>query len=318
MLLSNRTTSDFKNEKDDEVVFEIRVPGKWILAGEHSVLRGYEALVFPLQAKFLKLMYLKNITKYQSGHHSEFELFIEGQNKHELELIIWSVLEKAFNKLNIKRQHISGSLRIQSEIVLGGGMGASATLCVALTEWFCFLKYIRSEDRFDFARELENLFHGESSGVDVAVTLLNKPLVFTRHQGFKELTLKSKPALYLSYSGERGVTKDCIEKVKALHESQPELAKKIDNDMQDAVLLLKNLMQQQSSTDDWIKAIKKSNECFEQWGLVTDSVKKHQILLTKFGALAVKLTGSGGGGYVLSLWKDKPSPDLPFELIACF
>lgn len=318
MQRSNRTTSDIASKKTKEVIFEINVPGKWILAGEHSVLRGYEALVFPLQAKFLKLTYSKNLLELASESESEFELLIEGQNKHELELIIWSVLEKAFNKLNIKRRQILGSLRIQSEIVLGGGMGASATLCVALTEWFCFLNYIKTEDRFDFARELENLFHGESSGVDVAVTLLKKPLVFTRHHGFTELTLTSSPSLYLSYSGERGVTKDCIEKVKALHESQPERAQKIDDEMQETVLLLKKLLQQQSSKDDWIQAIKKSNDCFEQWGLITDQVRNHQKVLTDAGALAVKLTGSGGGGYVLSLWDGKPSPDLPFELIACF
>lgn len=306
-----------------EYDFKIKVPGKWILAGEHAVLRGYEALVFPLGAKYLQLVYSK------SG--SELELMIEGKNKHELELIIWSVLEKAFNKLNIKRQHILGRLHIQSEIVLGAGMGASATLCVALTEWLCFLGYLNTTERFEFARDLENLFHGESSGVDVAVTLLKKPLVFTRHHGFTELMITEKPQLFLSYSGERGVTKDCIEKVKDLQISNPELAHAIDEQMQESVLFLKKLLtlsnpvnsselnsSHNGSLHDWIKAIKKSNHCFEQWGLITDNVRNHQKILTDAGALAVKLTGSGGGGYVLSLWEGKPSQKLPFELIACF
>jgi mevalonate kinase len=295
---------------DSKKNFEVIVPGKWILAGEHAVLRGSEALVFPLKSKFLKLIYTQN--------ESELELVIQGEKKAELELIIWSVIEKALNVLNIKRNQITGFVKIESHIALGGGMGASATLCVALTEWLSFLGFVETENKFNFARDLENLFHGESSGVDVAVTLAKKPLVFTRNSGFSELAITTLPQLYLSYSGERGVTKDCIEKVKALFVSNPDHAKNIDQQMDESVRSFKELLNAPLNLKSWSQAITKSNNCFEQWGLLTLNVKLHQQKLKDAGALAVKLTGSGGGGYVLSLWETLPPEGLDFEMIACF
>lgn len=297
-------------QNQSEPHFQVKVPGKWILAGEHTVLRGGEALVFPLMSRFLDLKYFKN--------EDEFDIQLTGHVNSELELIIWSVLEKAFKKLNIKRSQIKGLISLNSQIDFGAGMGASATLCVSLTKLFSYLGYLNEPSEYEFARELENLFHGESSGVDIAVTLYQKPLLFSRNGGFEKLNHAVMPNLFLSHTGSRGVTKDCVEKVKKLLILEPELGMKIDQDMKDVVNNFKILLHEKDSILNWIQNLNKAHNCFEQWGLVNESVKKHQQKLLEAGALSVKLTGSGNGGYMLSLWKENPPSTLPFEMIPCF
>ena len=289
----------------------IQVSGKWILAGEHSVLRGGEALVFPLTSRYLKLNYFRT--------ESEFEISYDRENHPELELIIWSVLERALNKLNLKRRDLKGHLEFESQILFGAGMGASATLCVSLTQLFSRLGFLPTKDEYEFARDLENLFHGESSGVDVAVTLHNQPLLFSRNQGYTLLRNYLKPLLYLSHTGERGVTKDCIDKVKKLFITDKNRALLIDEKMKASVEKFKVLLSEmQIDHDAWGKTLTEAHSCFYDWGLVNEAVKRHEAELLSFGAKAVKLTGSGGGGYMLSYWLKPPPANVTFEMIPCF
>lgn len=296
------------NETPD---IQIEVPGKWILAGEHSVLRGGNALVFPLTSRYLKLNYYKS--------DSEFELCLDSETHPELELTVWAVLERALKKLNIKRSALKGTLTFDSRILFGSGMGASATLCVALTRWLCQLGFLKEDERYDFARELENLFHGESSGVDVAVTLHHQPLLFSRHNGFQLLTNYSQPRLYLSHTGERGVTKDCVDKVKKLFTQNKEKAEHIDLQMKKAVEIFQALLQEPNiQFEKWVQAIQLAHACFYDWGLVNEAVRRHEEDLLRLGASAVKLTGSGGGGFMLSYWAEPPPDNVTFEMIPCF
>lgn len=297
----------FKSDSD----IQIRVSGKWILAGEHSVLRGGQALVFPLKSRYLELNYHRTET--------EFEMILNSETHPELELMVWSVLEKAFKKLNLKRSAFRGVLEFSSKILFGAGMGASATLCVALTRWLHQLGHVKETDQYEFARDLENLFHGESSGVDVAVTLYNQPLLFSRNNGFQLLQDYPRPYLYLSHTNERGVTKDCVDKVKKLFAQDATRAQAIDEQMKQAVAKFQILLSQKNiDASTWTEAMQMAHRCFHEWGLVNEAVRHHEAVLLKAGAKAVKLTGSGGGGFMLSFWTEPPPADVTFELIPCF
>lgn len=287
----------------------VQVPGKWILAGEHAVLRGSQAIVFPLKSRFLSLSYFNTA--------SEFKIHIAGICASDLEMIIWSVVERAMSELGIKRSDLKGDLKIYSHIQFGAGMGASATLAVGLTLFFQHLGVLTT-DPFLFAKKLEDLFHGESSGVDVAVALHQKPMIFEKNKENIFFDLAKLPLLYLSYTGQRGVTKDCVNKVKNLISEKPEQGQAIDERMKKVVQDFIKARFEWTQTE-WIEHLNMAQSCFESWDLVPSAVQSHMQQLKKAGALACKLTGSGSGGYVLSLWNEKPtSPELTSELIPVF
>lgn len=287
--------------------------GKWILAGEHSVLRGSPALVFPLTSKVLKL-------SYQETDQS-LSLLLKGNHGQELEVLLWTVLDRACAVLHKNRSELKGELTLESEIPVGAGMGASATLCVALTKWFGYLGYLKDEDYYEFARQLENLFHGESSGVDIAVALSGQGLQFFRNGPRIPVEAQYKPLLYISYCGQRGVTLDCVNRVKSLLEKDPQRYQELDRQMQGIVEKSTQILttpEKPESFQELSQQLTQANQIFQQWGLTEGSLQEHMNWLLSQGAVAVKPTGSGGGGFALSLWKKSPPREILHQLIPCF
>lgn len=284
--------------------------GKWILAGEHAVLRGSPALVFPLKSKNLQL-------EYASAPHA-LRLELTGDYGRELEPLFWAVVERACDLMKVPRSGLTGTLKINSNIPIGAGLGASAAFCVAIARWFHHLGFVKT-DLYEFARTLENLFHGESSGVDIAVALSGEGLHFERAGGRFSVIPKWTPRWYISYTGQRGITSDAVNKVKALHQSQPDLARALDEKMRSSVADCERALAESEETGMPLlaSAIQKAQDCFRVWGLAEGAVGDHLGELQKAGAVAVKPTGSGGGGYVLSLWADPPPSELRDRLIPC-
>lgn len=285
--------------------FETTTYGKWILSGEHAVLRGHPALVFPLKTCALKLSYERTNTP--------LKITQSGLAHAHMDELIRKVIKQGLILLNKEQETLCGNMQLVNEIPLGVGLGASAALCVAITRWLAYY-FDDTIDDFQFARQLEDLFHGQSSGLDIAGTAANDGVLFQNGQ-VTPIFSTWQPCWYLSTSGEIGHTAECILQVNQLWKKDKAYAQHLDEQMADSVRLAHHALLSESFSN--LKdAIELGYHCFAEWGLITPALNRHIEQLKAAGAAAVKPTGSGGGGHVLSLWLTPPIFNQSLEMQA--
>jgi mevalonate kinase len=291
------------------IAFQTMVPGKWILVGEHAVLRGHPAILFPVKEKSLILRYF--VTE------EEIRAEFSGDFGDESQFLFWSALERAIEILNIHHSQLSGRFHIENQIPVGAGMGASAALCVAIGRWFAEKGLVTKENLHEFARQLENLFHSESSGADIAVAIAGEGIYFSRSGGLHAIIPRWRPKWYLSYSDKVSITARCVKKVKELWQQNLKLAEKIDKDMSQCVALAERALigSPEDGLPMLVTALNKASKCFKRWGLLDEHMEQHMEKLFHAGALAAKPTGSGDGGYILSLWNKKPPKNIGIDFV---
>jgi len=281
------------------------VYSKVILCGEHSVLRGGKAIVIPLKDHSVQYTLELNgepLAVEYDASVATFEILIEG------------TFEKALELLELKREDARVKISLKSLVPLGKGLGGSAAVCVFVAKVFESLNLLQDTTVFSFAVELENMFHGESSGVDVAGCLSDGPQVYVRGKVLRPIKSNVQGLVFgLSDCGTSGDTEESIEKVLRLKNQNKDFFYSLDSDMNEASGLLAEAIEKGEATK-LVRSFQKSSNVFKSWGLVTESMAETADKLQQAGALMTKPTGSGLGGCILSVWREE---DLMTAKIHC-
>ena len=273
--------------------------GKWILTGEHTVLRGGGAVVFPSSEFYLEVIFkeepppLLNIkAPWPKKYHFVFE----------------RALLKALKLIG--KNPKGAAFELQGNIPLAKGLGSSAVFCLGLAQVFHSLGWLGESEILNLARTLEDEFHHKSSGADIQAVYHQKPILFKSFNEVEVLTPAWRPHFRLTDSGLFCDTKTCVKKVYDLHQTQKTLALSIDEMMKKSVLLCLEALSSKEGLPLLIEGMNLAQGCFKKWGLCGEPELLVLNQLKEKGALACKPTGSGGGGFILSLWESKP----PFTL----
>ena len=166
---------------------------------------------------------------------------------------------------------------------------------------------------FEMAWALETVFHGQSSGVDVAGVLAHGPLFYTQDPHMQRpLKPLWTPVLRLSSPGSSRQTRLGVKEFFDLQKRDSKLWQTLNTKMNQAALdVVRSLESPQEKGYDLLaNALMQAQECFRAWGAIPPTVDHHIHALRAQGAQAVKPTGSGHGGMVLSLWREPPPENL--------
>ncbi|NDF15937.1 hypothetical protein EB061_11560 [bacterium] len=287
--------------------FSVEVAAKWVLSGEHAVLRGADALAFPLPEFGLRLFSQPTDSSGPGVSPTGFEQ----QNL--------ALLRRAFDFLGVPEdRRVKVAIEITSDIPVGAGLGSSAALCVAIARLAIHLSGASAERLIPLATCLEDVFHGKSSGMDVSVIAIGRPILFSRTEGARAFPeTGAMPRFEFEDSGLRGKTRDCIERVEEWQAAHPDRVQELDSRMREATRLAAEGLQRfqaglmkggsmEGDVREGEAMIQRSMNlaqgCFETWGLVTPELLAQKKEILGRGALAVKLTGAGLGGFWISLW----------------
>jgi len=211
-------------------------------------------------------------------------------------------LARAFRALVQVTKSAPVDVEAGADLPPGGGLGCSAALGVAIARALD----PSADDGVisDRANEWERVFHGNPSGIDVAVAARGGCIAYRRDEsGYRKIEpiLLPRPLHFcIGHTGQASSTKAMVEAVARWRERRPEMAQQTF----DAIhTLVKNARLALEAGD--VKAVGQLFDLNQMLlsGLFVSTPEIEHLCGTAraAGALGAKLTGAGGGGCVVAL-----------------
>ncbi len=309
-------------------------PGKVILFGEHFVVYGCSSLIFAIDKRLRvvlehgdsdrnnnnKIRVTSNLGFSAEIVDSEIVMFNNTQQPYvdivnNLHKIIRYLLEGLHNHGVVVNKR-SMNIYINSEIPLGGGLGSSSAFCVALTGalYYNFDNKLNKEFICNKSIEAEKVINNNASGIDCNICTYGGLGIYNKSYGFKRFAaeIHDFPFLVID-TGIPHNTFEMVNKVKRIKDNDAELfsilCKHYENIFSFSLnsLKTKNLESLGALMDENHSILKKLS-------LSNPIIEKIIKICQSGGTYGTKITGSGGGGCLLSLL-DKKDKNLVNRLL---
>ncbi len=290
--------------------------GKAILIGEHFVVFGGTALAFPVLDA--QLTVTLRATPQQRNRVILAPGFPESERVRE-------ACRKGLKELaSAARYRLD--LSVSGNLDSGAGLGASAAFSVAFARAYLKLSGRADEDLVAQAGfEMERAFHGHPSGIDSTTVAFQVPCYLKtgdRYVNGQEagasagfIDIAPGAVFLLADTGERRHTRDSVDTIKTFAQSaqgSKVLTKLVDIS---ETIALQTAAAIKDGDFEYVGSMMNENHyLLRALEVSTPKLERLRLAALGAGALGAKLTGAGGGGYLLALCWPEMADDVADSL----
>ena len=193
-------------------------------------------------------------------------------------------------------------IQIHSTIPVGGGLGSSASVSVALTRGIANFvgRTLDNEAVNDIAFEIEKLHHNTPSGIDNSVITYAKPVFYVKGTPMQWLEIDSPMYFLIANSGLKGSTAKAVAQVRENWKSATAEYESIFHE----IGLISYAMRESLKSGTLSKAgelMTSNHALLQQIGVSLPQLDVLVNTAIDAGAYGAKLSGGGLGGNVLAL-----------------
>ena len=272
--------------------------GKVILVGEHAVVYGARAVAIPVHGLQMSVRLTPTGRRTGKGE-PQIRVLLGGRT---VTAHLRGVVDDAFDVLGLEPFPLD--LEGNSTVLIGAGMGSSASLCIVVLKALAAATgmTLGKRELAAMGNKLEKRFHGNPSGLDTAVVAMGSAISFRKGEAPEELPLSRPWRFAILDSGARSSTLAMIQVAAPYFQGERGAERLAAFDLV-AGAVAEGLAQ--GSAGIVAEAMTQAGAWLAEAGVVNDPLAELVQVAREAGCLAAKPTGAGGGGCVLALLDDE-------------
>jgi mevalonate kinase len=277
-----------------------KAPGKIILFGEHFVVYQNRAILGAIN-KYATVTTEKtntdNILISSSLGQSSIQKDEDVSNVEKKFRPFFYIAKQVIEKNNFEK---GITIKIESDIPIGAGLGSSSACCVAAAASILNLFNITDEKEvLELAINAEKTIFPNTSGADCTVSVSGGIIEYQKEKGFSKIETENEFNFIIIDSEQVHSTDKVVERVRKFKENNSDVFTELCSE--EERLIAKALDSMKKNDLETIGKCMAQNQMFlEQIGVSNDellSITKEIEKIT-FGA---KITGAGDGGCIIAL-----------------